>query len=148
MYLGPAADHVSCCRCAVGILAAHCAQHRGARRVILIDNVEYRLEHAKVCVYVGGREGGGGAGWRKGMGWEERGGARTGICWAVLHACFYEPRDNVTVPGNVPLLIGACVPPCTHVFGPLCVMCTNVQSKLPGLETINFKEKDTLTALR
>jgi len=33
---------------AVGILAAHCAQHRGARRVILIDNVAYRLEHAKV----------------------------------------------------------------------------------------------------
>lgn len=31
----------------VGILAAHCAQHRGARRVILIDNVAYRLDHAK-----------------------------------------------------------------------------------------------------
>jgi hypothetical protein len=34
--------------CAVGILAAHCAQHRGAKRVILIDNVDYRLQHAKV----------------------------------------------------------------------------------------------------
>jgi hypothetical protein len=33
---------------AVGILAAHCAQHRGAKRVILIDNVDYRLQHAKV----------------------------------------------------------------------------------------------------
>lgn len=33
---------------AVGILTAHCAQHRGAKRVILIDNVAYRLEHAKV----------------------------------------------------------------------------------------------------
>jgi hypothetical protein len=33
---------------AVGILAAHCAQHRGAKRVILIDNVEYRLQHAQV----------------------------------------------------------------------------------------------------
>jgi threonine dehydrogenase-like Zn-dependent dehydrogenase len=31
----------------VGILAAHCAQHRGARRVILIDNVAYRLQHAQ-----------------------------------------------------------------------------------------------------
>lgn len=31
----------------VGILAAHCAFHRGAARVILIDNQTYRLEHAK-----------------------------------------------------------------------------------------------------
>lgn len=35
---------------AVGILAAHCAQYRKARRVILIDEVDYRLKHAqKVC---------------------------------------------------------------------------------------------------
>jgi threonine dehydrogenase-like Zn-dependent dehydrogenase len=34
----------------VGILAAHCAQYRKARRVILIDEVDYRLKHAqKVC---------------------------------------------------------------------------------------------------
>jgi threonine dehydrogenase-like Zn-dependent dehydrogenase len=32
---------------AVGILSAHCAQHRGARRVILIDSVEYRLAFAR-----------------------------------------------------------------------------------------------------
>eukprot|EP00879_Flechtneria_rotunda_P000578 GHRR01000686.1.p1 GENE.GHRR01000686.1~~GHRR01000686.1.p1 ORF type:complete len:446 (+),score=129.49 GHRR01000686.1:589-1926(+) len=31
----------------VGILTAHCAQHRGAKRVILIDEVPYRLEHAQ-----------------------------------------------------------------------------------------------------
>ncbi|KAI8462561.1 MAG: GroES-like protein [Monoraphidium minutum] len=30
----------------VGILAAHCALHRGARRVILIDAVQYRLDFA------------------------------------------------------------------------------------------------------
>ncbi|GBF89541.1 zinc-type alcohol dehydrogenase [Raphidocelis subcapitata] len=30
----------------VGILAAHCAQHRGARRVILIDPAQYRLDFA------------------------------------------------------------------------------------------------------
>jgi threonine dehydrogenase-like Zn-dependent dehydrogenase len=30
----------------VGILAAHCAQVRGAKRVILIDNQAYRLKHA------------------------------------------------------------------------------------------------------
>lgn len=35
---------------AVGILAAHCAQYRKARRVIMIDEVDYRLKHAqKVC---------------------------------------------------------------------------------------------------
>ncbi|KAK9817038.1 hypothetical protein WJX72_008732 [[Myrmecia] bisecta] len=31
----------------VGILAAHCAQVRGAKRVILIDNQAYRLKHAQ-----------------------------------------------------------------------------------------------------
>eukprot|EP00877_Chromochloris_zofingiensis_P012796 jgi/Chrzof1/7770/Cz02g36040.t1 len=30
----------------VGILAAHCAKHRGARRIVLIDNQTYRLEYA------------------------------------------------------------------------------------------------------
>jgi threonine dehydrogenase-like Zn-dependent dehydrogenase len=31
----------------VGILAAHCAFYRGAKQVILVDSVEYRLEHAR-----------------------------------------------------------------------------------------------------
>ncbi|KAK9817976.1 hypothetical protein WJX72_005212 [[Myrmecia] bisecta] len=31
----------------VGTLAAHCAQNRGAKRVILIDQYAYRLEHAQ-----------------------------------------------------------------------------------------------------
>ncbi len=31
---------------AVGLLAVHCAQFRGAKRVILIDNAKYRLEYA------------------------------------------------------------------------------------------------------
>ncbi|WIA30950.1 hypothetical protein OEZ86_000999 [Tetradesmus obliquus] len=31
----------------VGILAAHCAQHRGARRVIMIDSVQDRLDFVK-----------------------------------------------------------------------------------------------------
>jgi hypothetical protein len=32
---------------AVGILAAHCAKVRGAAKVVLIDKVPYRLDHAK-----------------------------------------------------------------------------------------------------
>lgn len=31
----------------VGILAAHCAFARGAKRVIMVDNVQYRLDYAK-----------------------------------------------------------------------------------------------------
>lgn len=33
--------------CAVGQLAAHCAFVRGAERVAIIDNIEYRLQFAK-----------------------------------------------------------------------------------------------------
>ena len=32
---------------AVGQLAAQCAFHRGAAKVAIIDNVQYRLDHAK-----------------------------------------------------------------------------------------------------
>lgn len=50
-----ALHHVSSCLyycegevvCAVGQLAAHCAFVRGADRVIIIDDVEYRLQYAK-----------------------------------------------------------------------------------------------------
>ena len=35
---------------AVGQLAAQCALFRGARKVWMIDNVEYRLQHAKATV--------------------------------------------------------------------------------------------------
>lgn len=34
----------------VGILAAHCAMYRKARRVILIDEIDYRLKHAQKVV--------------------------------------------------------------------------------------------------
>lgn len=39
----------ACCPppAAVGLLAAHCAQHVGARRVILIDSEAYRLDAAQ-----------------------------------------------------------------------------------------------------
>lgn len=36
--------------CAVGILAARCAQVKGAGRVVLIDREDYRLEHARAKV--------------------------------------------------------------------------------------------------
>ncbi len=35
------------CLCAVGQLAAHCAFVRGAEKVAIIDNIEYRLQFAK-----------------------------------------------------------------------------------------------------
>ena len=35
---------------AVGILAALCAFHRGASRVIMIDEFDYRLRHAQAKV--------------------------------------------------------------------------------------------------
>ncbi len=34
----------------VGTLAAHCAQVRGASTIVLIDNVQYRLDHAKAKI--------------------------------------------------------------------------------------------------
>lgn len=33
-----------------GILAAHCAQVRGDSTIVLIDNVQYRLDHAKAKI--------------------------------------------------------------------------------------------------
>ncbi len=34
----------------VGTLAAHCAQVRGASTIVLIDNVQYRLDHDKAKI--------------------------------------------------------------------------------------------------
>lgn len=36
--------------CPVGILAAHCADHRGAKRIIMVDEYQYRLDHVKAKV--------------------------------------------------------------------------------------------------
>ena len=33
--------------CAVGVLAAHCCQHRGATEIVIIDEVPFRLDFAK-----------------------------------------------------------------------------------------------------
>lgn len=34
----------------MGILAAHCAFARGANRVVLIDEIQFRLDHAKAKI--------------------------------------------------------------------------------------------------